>query len=273
MVEVCMSSVQIKRLRRKLLGWFAKNRAPFLWRRRPTPYRVLVAEVMLQQTQAERVAGKYRQFLRRYPTVTALAKARTDELLALWSGLGYNRRALYLRACAQAVLQQHGGRLPVPYAQLVALPGVGPYTARAINVFARNRDEVCVDTNVRRVLMHELGLPMGTTVQQIEVVALQVLPKGRSREWHSALMDYGRLVATARRTGVRPLGHRPERFLGSRRWYRGKTLQTLVTKREVSVRQLARALDLAIPKVEHILGTLQHDGLVRRAGARVLLPR
>ncbi len=265
--------MQITRLRRKLLGWFAKNRAPFLWRRRPTPYRVLVAEVMLQQTQADRVADKYRAFLRRYPTLTALAQARTPELLALWSGLGYNRRALHLRACAQAIVQQHGGRLPTRYAQLVALPGVGPYTARAINIFARNRDEVCVDTNVRRVLMHELKLPATSTVQQIEAVAAQVLPEGRSREWHSALMDYGRLVATARRTGVRPLGRQSERFPGSSRWYRGKTLQTLVAQREVSVHELAQTLDLALPNLERILTTLQRDGLVRRAGARVMLPR
>lgn len=267
-----VSSAQVQPLRRKLLGWFAKHQTPFLWRQRPTPYRVLVAEVMLQQTQANRVAEKYQRFLQRYPTVTALAKARTAELLALWSGLGYNRRALHLRACAQAVVRQHGGRLPTRYQQLVALPGVGPYTARAINIFARNRDEVCVDTNVRRVLIHELGLPPAISRRQLEAVASRVLPRGRSREWHSALMDYGRLVATARRTGVRPLGQRPGRFLGSSRWYRGKTLQALVAQREVGVRQLAQALDLALPNLERILGALQRDGLISRVGARVTLP-
>ncbi|MDO8559441.1 MAG: Fe-S cluster assembly protein HesB [bacterium] len=252
----------VRRLRQKLLAWYRRHGAEFLWRQRPTPYRVLVAEVMLQQTQVSRVEPKYRAWLRRYPTLRALAGATTRELLTLWSGLGYNRRALSLRDCARVVAARHGGRLPHAFSALLALPGIGPYTAHAVNIFARNRDEVCVDTNVRRVLIHELKLPPDCPPARVEQVAWQALPKGRSREWHNALMDYGRIVATGRATGVRSVVRRPQPFLGSSRYYRGRLIAALVRHRFMAWPALARQVRLPIANVKKIAAALARDGLV-----------
>ncbi len=263
----------VRRFQRRLLKWYAKNgRHDFIWRKHPTPYRVLVAEVMLQQTQVSRVEPKYREFLERYPTWRALARARTPELLKLWSGLGYNRRALLLRACAQQVVEQHGGRLPSDAARLRALPGIGPYTAAAVNVFARNRDEVCIDTNVRRVLIHELGLSHSIGRDQLHAVARQMLPPGQSRAWHGALMDYGRMVATSRNTGVRPLSGSAAPFVGSTRYYRGRLLKALLGG-WLTWAKLAVALGLPTMKVKKIAAGLARDRLVEVRGQRLRLPR
>lgn len=269
---LAIAPAAVARLRRKLLAWYGRHGADFLWRRSPTPYRVLVAEVMLQQTQVARVQPKYRQFIVRYPSLRSLAAADSAELLTLWSGLGYNRRALMLRACARTVARNHRGRLPEDFRLLVALPGIGAYTARAINVFARNRDEVCVDTNVRRVLTHELRLPRHLTPSQLELVARRVLPPGRSREWHSALMDYGRLAATGRVTGVRPAARRPAAFVGSSRYYRGRLLKRLVNGGALTVTQAARELTLGVPAAQTIIRALERDGLIVCRGRRVSLP-
>ena len=263
----------VRRLRRKLLVWYRRHGTDFLWRQRPTPYRVLVAEVMLQQTQVSRVEPKYRAFLRRYPTLRALADAKTPELLTLWSGLGYNRRALALRDCARTVVTRHGGRLPDAFTALLALPGIGPYTAHAINIFARNRDEVCVDTNVRRVLIHELSLPSDCPPARVEQVAWQVLLRGRSREWHNALMDYGRTVATGRATGVRSSPRRPQPFIGSSRYYRGRLMAALVGRPFMAWQTLARHLRLPIARVKKIAAALARDGLVIVQPSGAELPR
>lgn len=257
-----------------MLRWHQRHGRPdFLWRRRPTPYRVLVAEVMLQQTQVSRVEPKYREFLRRYRTLQALAEASTAELLRLWSGLGYNRRALLLRECARQVMARHSGRLPTEVAALEALPAIGPYTARAIAIFAHNADDVCIDTNVRRVLIHELGLPNHLHHRQLAAVARQILPLGKSRRWHNALMDYGRLVATSRATRLRPTGVWAGRFIGSRRYYRGWLLKTVVAAGRISWTALAQELNLTVSAVKKIAADMRRDGLVSLREHGVALPR
>lgn len=268
-----LAANDVRRFQRRLLRWYARHgRHDFIWRKNPTPYRVLVAEVMLQQTQVARVEPKYREFLRRYPNFRTLAKAKTGELLALWSGLGYNRRALLLRACARQVVECFSGRLPSNLQQLVALPGIGLYTAAAVNIFARNRDEVCIDTNVRRVLIHELGLPQAIGPRTLAGVARQVLPRGRSRVWHSALMDYGRMVATSRSTGIKPKGGSAIRFIGSVRYYRGRLLKALLSGPRTHT-ALARILDLPLARVKKIAAGMARDGLLEVRGQRLCLPR
>lgn len=258
-----ISPTQIRRVQRRLFAWYRRHgQHDFIWRKYSTPYRVLVAEVMLQQTQVSRVEPKYRVFLRRYPNIRALAQAHTRELLALWSGLGYNRRALHLRECARAIVQWYGGRIPSDQTILWQLPGVGPYTAAAINVFARNFDTVCIDVNVRRVLTHEFKLPHDLSHHALEVVALQVLPSGRAREWHSALMDYGRMVATSRHTGVKSRGKKPGVYVGSSRYYRGKIIGMLLQRKRLSFRAVVDTLHITEAEIKKITRQMQRDGLV-----------
>ncbi len=180
-------------VRTAVLRWFEQARRDLPWRQTRDPYRVLVAEVLAQQTQAARAAAAYPTFLERFPDVAALAAASPAEVLRAWQGLGYNRRALALRACAQAVVARGGW--PDTIAGLAALPGVGPYTARAVACFAFGQDVAPVDTNVARVLARSLA---GADPSQLGAAARQRLADeampagtGQAWAWSSALMDVG----------------------------------------------------------------------------------
>jgi len=178
-------------VRTAVLGWFAMARRDLPWRGTRDPYRVLVAEVLAQQTQAARAAAAYPRFLERFPSVADLAAASPAEVLRAWQGLGYNRRALALRATAQAVVARGGW--PGTVAGLAELPGVGSYTARAVACFAFGQDVAPVDTNVARVLVRSLAgadpSSLGPAARQ--GLADAALPAGRAWEWASALMDLG----------------------------------------------------------------------------------
>lgn len=259
--------MKTKELQQKILSWYKTNgRHDLPWRKQPTPYRVAVAEMMLQQTQVSRVIPKYLEFLKQFPSWKALATAQPLHVLRAWSGLGYNRRALLLQRLAQEVMSDFGGRLPLKYEELLRLPGLGPYTAGAINVFARNLNEVCIDTNVRRVLIHELKLSRDISVQALHAKALSVLPRGRSREWHSALMDYGALVATSRVTGVKSLG-KQSKFADSDRFYRGKIVKILLTtKRGKTEQALQKELEIPTKRTQQILKQLEREQMIKKVG-------
>jgi A/G-specific adenine glycosylase len=227
---------------------------------------------MLQQTQVSRVAPRFEVFLRLFPTLEALAGAPLADVLRSWRGLGYNNRAERLWRCARASVAQPTPSRPVSLPDtldgLLALPGIGPYTARAVLVFAHNADLAAVDANVRRVLTHELDLAPDLTAPALQAIADAVLPRGRSRDWHNALMDYGSLVLTARATGIAPRT-RQGAFEGSRRWYRSRLLRALLDDGPQDVAALAVRLQADAPFVEDLCRALERDGLVSRRGGRV----
>jgi A/G-specific adenine glycosylase len=254
-------------LQTHILGWYAANGRDLPWRHTTDPYSVLVSEIMLQQTQVPRVIPKYAQFLAAYPRLEDLAEAPLDDVLRLWKGLGYNNRARRLRDCAAAVAAaaSRPATLPRSLDELQALPGLGPYTARAVLIFAHNGDLAAVDANVRRVLTHELGLPVDLPAHGLQAVADVALPHGRSRDWHNALMDYGALVLTARVTGI-AARTRQGAFEGSRRWYRSRLLEALLERGPQRLDELAAALDVDPAVAADLVARLASDGLVRRDG-------
>ena len=150
-------------LNSRLFRWHGTSRRPLLIREAADPWQVLVAEVMSQQTGIERVGPAWRRFVDRWPTPADLAEAGTHELLAAWAGLGYNRRALALRECARTIVADHGGRVPATVAELDALPGIGPYTARAVAASAFGVPVAPLDVNVRRVVSRLLGVPSSSS--------------------------------------------------------------------------------------------------------------
>jgi A/G-specific adenine glycosylase len=177
----------------RILAWFAAHRRPLPFRADRTPYRVLVAEVMLQQTRADTVGPFLERFLRRFPDPPALAAADEDDVLAAWQGLGYYRRARALRQAAQEMVARHGGRVPVEPDALRALPGVGPYIAAAVGAFAFGRDEAAADANVRRVVAR-----LCDRERPEPELPAALLPPGRGADWNEALMDLGSLVCLPR---------------------------------------------------------------------------
>ena len=191
-----MTSVSRRRFNARLLRWHDANRRVLLIRDAANPWEVLVAEVMSQQTGIERVGPAWRRFVDRWPTPAALAGAGTHELLEAWAGLGYNRRALALREAARSIVADHGGRVPATVASLEALPGIGPYTARAVAASAFGIPVAPLDVNVRRVVSRLLGVPPSSS--DLQAAADDLVSRRRSRHWLDAVMDLASGTCTAR---------------------------------------------------------------------------
>lgn len=284
---------RVARLQASLLGWADAGLRDLPWRRTRDPWAILVAETMLQQTQVSRVAPRWERFLDRWPTAADCAAAARAAVLREWKGLGYNRRAVALHTAAQQVVAEHDGRVPRDLEQLEALPGVGPYTARAVRAFAFELDDGVVDVNAGRVLARAVAgerLPPA----RAQRLADEVVPEGRGWLWNQAVLELGALhctkrspscpdcpVATActwRGVGADPAagsahtGSRQSRFEGSDRQGRGRLLDAL------------RAGDLAADRADAVTGWgdpertaavvagLVDDGLAERHGDRLTLP-
>ena len=192
---------------RRLLRWYARHGRDLPWRRTRRPYRVLVSEIMLQQTQVDRVLPKYREFLKRYPTMKQLAAARVEDVRRLWYPLGYNARPFRLHAIARETVARYRGRLPADAERLQELPGIGRYTAGAILSFAYGRDAAVLDTNVRRVLgrvFFSARAAARATEGDFWRLAEGLVPRGRGYDFNQALMDFGATWCTPRRPRCRP---------------------------------------------------------------------
>ena len=258
----------ILEFQRFLLNWYQKQGRNLPWRKTTNPYHILVAEIMLQQTQVDRVILKYGAFLQKFPALQDLAVAPTAEVLKLWTGLGYNSRALRLQKAAQVLSGKRS--FPKKAEELLELPGIGPYTCRSILIFAFNQNEVTVDTNIRRVFIHELGLKEDASEKELWEFAEKCLPQGKSRDWHNALMDYGATLLTARRTGVKSLG-KQSTFAGSRRWYRGDLVKKLVNGENLTFGTLERVWKKEKNWVVELVQGMEKEGLVTLEKGKVRL--
>lgn len=253
----------------------AHGRHALPWRTARNPYKILVSEVMLQQTQVERVEPYYAAFLKRFPTVEALAAAPLSAVLQAWQGLGYNRRAKLLHEAANAVVREHHGKFPQSAKELMTLPGVGPYTASAVAAFAYNEDTVCIETNIRTVVLHHY-YPHTERVSDTELLKIleQVLPKGDARRWYAALMDYGSFL---KRSGVRINAKssaytKQKSFKGSNREARGAILKELV-RGPAKKGKLTKLLgDDRVAQLTLQLDALSSEGLIEKNGTTYQLP-
>lgn len=190
-----MSRARLDRIRRRLLAWYKVNRRDLPWRRTRDPYAILIAEIMLQQTQVRTVLSYYRRFLHAFPTVEALDQASKEKVLALWSGLGYYRRAENLKRAARIIAREHGGKIPREFDSLRALPGVGAYTAGALMSIAFNRPYPALDGNARRVLTRLFGVK---GEKELHAIASRAPRCARPGEWNQALMELGATICVAR---------------------------------------------------------------------------
>lgn len=231
---------------------------------------------MLQQTQVERVIPKYRDFIRRFPDFASLASAPVAEVLRVWQGLGYNRRALYLKRLSEIVEREYNGTLPRDAALLQRLPGIGKGTAGAIRAFAFDQPSAFIETNVRRVFIHSFFQREAASVSDSHIMPLieRMLDRRRPREWYYALMDCG--AALAKTVSENPNRkskqyHRQSSFIGSRRQLRGQIVRVLIEKGSLSEKTVER--DFLFPKatILEILDSLETEGIVRRIRQKVVL--
>lgn len=261
----------VRAFRRKILDFYRKHgRHDLPFRLTTDPYQVLVAEIMLQQTQVERVLGKYEEWIERWPDVYSLAGATARQVLTAWSGLGYNRRALNLYQAAREVVLEYDGLMPETPEELQELPGIGPYTAHAVAIFAFNAPTVTIDANIRRVLLHEFNWPADTPDANLHELATLLLPPERSRDWHNALMDYSRLALPRRMAHIPPKS-RQSQFEGSVRQVRGEIIRRLTTRSYTTIDAVARVMDCPTDKVHRAARALEHEGTVALSGNRIKL--
>ncbi len=276
-----------------LLAWVDREGRELPWRRTRDPWSILVSETMLQQTQVDRVVPRYRAFIDRFPDARVCAASPVSEVITLWAGLGYNRRAVNLHRAATMVTTRPDGRFPSELTDLLELPGVGPYTARAIQVFAFEVDVGVVDTNVGRILARLGGRPLGRREAQQRADLL--VPRGRSWRWNQGLFDLGAEICTKRgprcascpvRRWCRWRGDGPDpavgsaatskgqsRFEGSFRQGRGRLVATLRLG-SVKVADVGEIVGWDDDgRIDECISGLVEDGLVERQGDLLLLAR
>ncbi len=244
------------------------------WRHTRDPYKILVSEVMLQQTQVDRVLPFYKNFLKLFPTPSALAKAPLSKALKAWQGLGYNRRAKFLQQAGKVIVIEHRGRFPKEVSVLEDLPGIGPYTARAIAAFAYNDPEVFIETNIRTVFLYfcfkkkmaRSDLAIGVSDKAILSLVAVALKESKlePREFYAALMDYGSYL---KKQGIKlnkQSKHyvKQSKFEGSARQLRGAILRELLKKPQTKA-QLTKNLSRSAKEVEQTLNVLRKEGLLK----------
>ncbi len=267
----------------KKIVWthYKKHGRGLPWRETHDPYKVLVSEIMLQQTQVDRVLPKYKSFLKKFPTFEKLAGASTADVIREWQGLGYNRRALNLKKAAQAIMEKHHGKLPAVYSELVELPGIGPYTAGALLAFVHNIPVVLIETNIRTVYLFSFFNKTKITSTSKNVHDKELLPlieatldTKNPREWYYALMDYGshlkKTVGNASRASLHY--KKQSAFKGSVRQLRGTILRELVQE-NATASILAKKSGRTIAETRTALHALQREGLVEERGTGFGLAR
>lgn len=270
-----LSESVVRTFRKKVYDYYRTAGRDLPWRKTKNPYRILVSEVMLQQTQVERVLGKYGEFLAAFPDFQSLAEAPLPQLLHLWQGMGYNRRALMLRLLAQKIVGEHRGRLPSDPEILIGLPGIGPYTKGAVMAFAFNQPVVFLDTNIRRVYI-DAFFPAREKIRDEEILPLvrQTLDMRNPRKWYNALMDYGAMLKQRRRNPNKRSAHysRQGPFENSDRQVRGRILKVLVGESPLSAARIAEETGMDQARVEKNLVALEKEAFIARRGCRYLIP-
>lgn len=258
--------MKMKIFQKTILDYYRTHGRKFPWRQTHNPYKILVSEVMLQQTQADRVVPKFNAFIKKFRTVEALAHASQKDVLVLWSGLGYNRRALNLHRAAKAIVLDHAGKVPKAKEALVALPAIGPYTAGAIRAFAFNEPDNFIETNIRSVYIHFFFADRKTKITDKELLAVgeNVMYLENPCEWYQALMDYGAML---KREGKGYLNKtrnytKQSKFQGSDRKIRGAILKLLLQKSE-TLEGLVTQINENKARITKIITGLSRDGFIK----------
>lgn len=267
-----------EKFKKKVWRHYRENGRVFPWRKTRDPYKILVSEIMLQQTQADRIVPKYEIFIKRFPNIKTLAQATLQEVLTLWKGLGYNRRALNLKRAAEIIVEKHSGKVPKDFDALVALPSIGPATASDILIFAWNIPYPLIETNIREVYIHfffhmSRQLPEKKKISDKELIPLidNTFDRKNPREWVYALMDYGAMLKKTHgsllsKQSVHYKKQTP--FKGSLRQKRAHILFA-ITNKSTSEKEIAEKTCIDRETVRGIVEVLIREGFIKRDGKKL----
>ncbi len=255
----------IKAFQDYIYSYYRRNKRVFPFRKNLTPYKVVVSEIMLQQTQTNRVSEKFVEFIKKFPDFNSLAKASVEELLSVWQGLGYNRRALALKKIAKKIINDYDGKVPNDVKSLEALPQIGYNTACSILAFAYNIPTYFVETNIRRVYIYFFfsGKSKVNDKEIMDIVEISV-DKDNPRDWYYALMDFGVMLKKSHpELNKRSVHYRKQsKFDGSTRQVRGKVLKLLL-KTSLSRKEILEKFDYDEKKIVKILNSLVKEGFIQ----------
>ena len=261
----------IRTFQKVIYNYYKTHRRAFPWRNTRNPYHILVSEIMLQQTQTDRVIKKYTQFVTQFPDFFSLNRTLLQEILRQWQGLGYNRRAVALKNIARIVVEQFQGRLPSSVEVLMTLPGIGKATASAITAFAFNAPAVFIETNIRTVFIH-FFFQDKHTIKDCEILPFveKTLDASNPRRWYYALMDYGVMLKKLYPNMSRKSGHYRKQtpFKGSNRQMRGMILKALTATTDASEKELIQTLHISAEQIRKNLIQLEKEGFIKRTGKR-----
>jgi len=261
-----LTSEVIKAFQDFIYSFYNRKKRSFPFRENITPYKVVVSEIMLQQTQTNRVAEKFVEFINKFPDFKSLAQASVEELLSTWQGLGYNRRAIALKEIAERILSEFNGEVPKEINALTSLPQIGHNTASSILSFAYNIPTFFIETNVRRVYIY-FFFPGKSQIDDKDIMEIVKISVDREnpRDWYYALMDFGTMLKkTHPDLNKRSVHYRKQsNFDGSTRQIRGKILKLLL-KKSLSIKEIIDTINYEEKKIIEILNTLKKEGFIRQ---------
>ena len=264
-----LDTVTVGDFQKKIYEYFHKYGRNLPWRKTRDPYKIVVSEIMLQQTQVSRVIKNYVGFIKSFPDIQSLAQASLRSIMKEWQGLGYNRRAKALKKMAEQVIECFEGCIPSDEMLLRSLPGIGPYTANAICAFAFNKPSVFIETNIRSVFIHHFFRER-TTVKDTEIIPLiaQTLDTGQPKQWYYALMDYGAFLKTSMTNPNRTSAHYSKQspFHGSNRQIRGMVLKLLIDHEKLSENEIYAKIDTETGRTQKILEQLVKESIIIKQG-------
>ena len=261
------ASVTVRKFQNDIYSYYREYGRDLPWRVSDDPYHILVSEIMLQQTQVQRVIEKYEQFIRIFPDFPSLAKTPLRKILREWQGMGYNRRTIALKQIAQKVVKEFNGNLPTSVETLMTFHGVGMATASAIAAFAFHQPTVFIETNIRRVFIHFFFHDM-ENIKDTQILPLveRTLDSSNPREWYYALMDYGVMLKQKCENPNRRSAHYQKQspFQGSNRQTRGMILKLLVQASYISEHDIAQKLHMREEKLRYNLTQLVKEGFIKK---------
>ncbi len=268
-----MNQHRIVSFQRKVFSYYDRFGRDLPWRKTTNPYHILLSEVMLQQTQVDRVVDYYERWMRKWPTIVDLAGAERTDVLRMWMGLGYNNRAVNIHKAVQKIVMDYHSDVLLAMNEYKNIPGIGPYISHAVRIFSTNENIVTVDTNIRRILIHEFQLDESVSDKELWELANHCLPPGKSREWHNALMDYGATLLTARKTGIKSKTQQST-FEGSDRQIRAKIVRYLLeNNKKSSIKRLMTITnEKKSERIKKILDKMMRDELIMLHGETYSLP-